>query len=89
MELLILNGSPRAPISNSKEYIQIFLKYFIGQTKYIDIKNNNIENTIQEIQSHNNILLTCPLYVDNIPVHVLDLFKMLEKNKNFKLKIYI
>ena len=39
--VLILNGSPRAPKSNSKRYAEIFSGKFSGQTEYFNISKKN------------------------------------------------
>ena len=39
--LLILNGSPRAPRSNSRRYAQIFSSCYGENTEYFDITKRN------------------------------------------------
>lgn len=40
-DLKILNGSPRAPRSNSKRYAELFSSYYPGSTQTFPITRNN------------------------------------------------
>lgn len=77
--IIILNGSPRAPKSNSKRISEIFLKYCNSQTRYFNISKNNHEKLCSEINNFSDVLLVFPLYVDSLPVTLLNFLKSLEK----------
>lgn len=62
--ILILNGSPRAPRSNSKRYAALFM----NRCKVLCEKMNEVSD----------VLLVFPLYADGLPVTLLDFLKTLE-----------
>lgn len=62
--ILILNGSPRAPRSNSKRYAALFM----NRCKVLCEKMNDVSD----------VLLVFPLYADGLPVTLLDFLKTLE-----------
>lgn len=79
-KIMILNGSPRAPRSNSKQYAALFAKYSRFSTETFSVtgpKSKEIGNRIQEF-SH--VLLVFPLYADGIPVPLLLFLKEWEQN---------
>lgn len=45
---MILNGSPRAPKSNSKRYAEIFSKYSELETDTFMVKKTTIRNCVQK-----------------------------------------
>ena len=50
-KIMILNGSPRAPKSNSKKYSEIFMKYSRLQCDYFNITKSNHLKLIAEMES--------------------------------------
>lgn len=79
-KILILNGSPRAPKSNSKKYAQIFAKNCTVPTKYFAITGKNHQELCKIMDDFTDVLLVFPLYADGIPVTLLNFLKTLEKN---------
>lgn len=77
---IILNGSPRAKISNSKEYAEMFMKNCNHRTEYINITKTNHHDIISQIGDYSHMLLVFPLYADGIPVTLLNFLKCLENN---------
>lgn len=77
-KLMIINASPRAPISNSKEYAEIFSKYYCFETRYSTITKINHNLLCSEISGYSDILFVFPLYVDGIPVTLLNFIKAME-----------
>lgn len=75
---IILNGSPRAPKSNSKRYADIFLEHSKGTADYMDIRKNNHGEICEMLDGYTDVLLAFPLYADGIPVTLLDFLKALE-----------
>lgn len=75
---LILNGSPRAPRSNSKLYSGLFRHYARNHTDYRDITRTNHSELCRAMGQHTDTLLVFPLYADSLPVGVLDFLKALE-----------
>lgn len=78
--VIIINGSPRAPRSNSKEYGEIFSSYYKGQTDTFNITKNNHKEICSKIGEYTDILLVFPLYADGLPVTMLNFLKVLEEN---------
>lgn len=79
-KVIIINGSPRAPRSNSKEYGEIFSSYYKGQADTFNITKNNHKEICSKIGEYTDILLVFPLYADGLPVTVLNFLKVLEEN---------
>lgn len=77
--IMILNGSPRASRSNSKEYAQLFRKETSGKTDYFEIIREKPERLCQEMERFSDVLLVFPLYADSIPVTLLQFLKVLER----------
>ena len=78
-KVLILNASPRAPRSNSKEYAKLFSKFYHGKTEYLDIKRTNHASLIEKLSDFSDLLFVFPLYADSIPVTLLNFLKDLEQ----------
>lgn len=77
---MILNGSPRAPKSNSKRYAGIFTGYWKGQADYFNITRKNHAELCGRMGEYPDVLLVFPLYADALPVGLLDFLKYLEAN---------
>ena len=77
-DLMILNGSPRAPRSHSKEYAALFSRYYSGSTAYFDITKTNHQALCTQMGAFSRVLFVFPLYADAIPVPLLDFLKFLE-----------
>ena len=79
-EILMINGSPRAPKSNSKLYARIFAKNFQGKAEYIEVKKTNYSDLSEAMEKVSDVLLVFPLYADSIPVTLLHFLKYLEEH---------
>lgn len=79
-KLMMINASPRAPRSNSKKYAEIFEKYSPLHTDYFEIKKSNHLELCHMMGDYSNIVFIFPLYVDCLPVTLLNFLKTLEKN---------
>lgn len=79
-KIIILNGSPRAPKSNSKLYSEIFMKKTGEQTEYFNISKKNHLELCQKLEGFSHILFVFPLYADGVPVTLLNFLKTLENN---------
>lgn len=78
--ILILNGSPRAPRSNSKRYAELFCKYCSAKTAYFNLSPNNHVEICEKLSNFSDVLLVFPLYADALPVSLLDFLKTLEQH---------
>lgn len=77
-KILILNGSPRAPRSNSKHYAGLFARYCPRKTEYAEIRKNNHAELISRMEGCSDVVLVFPLYADALPVSLLNFLKSLE-----------
>lgn len=77
---MILNGSPRAPRSNSKRYASVFLKYCPSDAEYFNISAGNHAELRSRIEECSDILFVFPLYADSLPVGLVRFLKYLEAN---------
>ena len=73
-----MNGSPRAPKSNSKRYAEIFMHYCPMETDYHNITKRNHEELCAILGSYTDVLFVFPLYVDALPTVFLNFLKTLE-----------
>lgn len=78
-KLLIVNGSPRAPQSNSKKYAEIFQKFWLGEVDIYSVISKQHKEVCMNIEQYDNILFVFPLYVDDIPAVLLGFLKQLNK----------
>lgn len=78
--IMILNGSPRAPKSNSRQYAGIFSQYCRKETAYFNITAKNHEQLCMEAEKYSDMLIVFPLYADALPVTLLNFLKTLETN---------
>lgn len=77
-ELMIVNGSPRAPRSHSKRYAELFSTSYPGSTIYENITPNNHQDLCDRMGEVSRLLVVFPLYADAIPVPLLNFLKFLE-----------
>lgn len=89
-KILILNGSPRAPKSNSKRYSEIFRKYVHEHVEYRNITKSNHSELASMAGEYSDLVLVFPLYADGLPVTLLNFLKILEmQSPKFKPKISV
>ena len=79
-KVMIINASPRAPKSNSKQYAQLFSQYCHWDTEYFEVKKSNHLTLCRMIGNYSDIVFVFPLYADSIPVTLLNFLKTLEEN---------
>lgn len=78
-KVMVINASPRAPKSNSKQYAQLFSEYCRLDTEYCEVKKSNHLTLCQMIENYSDIVFVFPLYADSIPVTLLNFLKTLEE----------
>lgn len=78
--ILILNGSPRAPKSNSRRYAEIFSQACACGTEYLPLTPKNHLEVCGRLPEFTDVLLAFPLYADSLPVSLLRFLKTLEEN---------
>lgn len=79
-KILILNGSPRAPKSNSKQYAALFSQVCPVETSYFPITKTNHLDLCRAMDGVSDVLFVFPLYADGIPVTLLNFLKTLEEH---------
>lgn len=79
-KVLILNGSPRAPKSNSRRYAEIFSTACKLPSDCFNILKTNHAALCQKMSEYSDVLLVFPLYADSLPVGLLNFLKYLEVN---------
>lgn len=79
-KILLINGSPRAPKSHSKRYAALFAEAYPGETAYVEIKKNNHLDICKQMEAYGQVVLVFPLYVDSLPVTLLNFLKTWEEN---------
>ena len=78
-QILILNGSPRAPRSNSKRYGALFDRAWGGESETMDLLRADPQAVAERLETVSRVLLVFPLYADAIPVPVLRTFQAMEE----------
>ena len=78
--IMIINGSPRAPKSNSKRYAELFSRYCPVETDYYNLTKRNHRQLCELMAGYSDVLFVFPLYADALPVGFLDFLKELEAN---------
>ena len=79
-QVMILNASPRAPRSNSKEYANLFSARCSLPCQYFALKGQPAAHLIQEMEHFSHLLLVFPLYVDSLPVELLAFLEEVQRN---------
>lgn len=89
-KLMIVNGSPRAVKSNSKNYIEIVKKYINKDIEEYNAISKKIDLFISKLNGCSDLLLVFPLYADGLPVTLMRFLKELENAKlTQKIKIHV
>lgn len=78
--VMILNASPRAPKSNSRQYAQLFSESCRQKTEYCNLSRTNHPELCGRLEKADHLLLVFPLYADGIPVTLLHFLKFLESH---------
>jgi hypothetical protein len=69
--MLIVNSSPRAKVSNSKKYIEIFKSFYSGDVFEYNANTKDPKNALKVIGQSTDMLLVFGLYVDSLPQSLL------------------
>ncbi len=74
-KLLIVNGSPRAPKSNSKQYAAIFRAAWNAPADEYNVTAKQHEKICSQIGRYSDVLLVFPLYADGLPATLMNFLK--------------
>lgn len=89
-KLMIVNGSPRAPKSNSKTYIQAFLSAWQGEWEQYQAVSRRPEACFRQLRECSDLLLAFPLYTDGLPSVLMEFLQaMLAQEEPFSLKVHV
>ena len=78
--VMVINASPRAPRSNSRQYADLFAKCYPAKTAYAEVRKDNHAVLCRAMEDFPHVLLVFPLYADSMPVTLLHFLKTLEAN---------
>lgn len=78
VKLLIINGSPRAPRSNSRRYAELFQARWKGEARYAALTAKNHAELAAAAADCTDLLLVFPLYADGLPAPLLRFLEFLE-----------
>nr|WP_297283081.1 hypothetical protein [uncultured Agathobaculum sp.] len=79
-KIMLINASPRAPKSHSKQYAELFAKVCPAETAYFAVTRNNHRELCQVMEDFSDVLLVFPLYADSLPVTLMHFLKTLEQH---------
>lgn len=79
-KIMLINASPRAPKSNSKQYAEMFAKMCRAEAAYFAVSRNNHRELCHAMEDFSDVLLVFPLYADGLPVTLMHFLKTLEQN---------
>lgn len=78
-KLIIVNGSPRAPKSNSKRLIAMFREFWQNEVLLeYNVTQKKPELVLQKLEDGTDFLFVFPLYADSLPVTLMHFLKQLE-----------
>lgn len=88
-KLIVINGSPRPSVSNSKKYIAIFAKYYSGEIQVFNALSKDYSEHLNALSKSDAMLLVLPLYADALPVSLMNFMKALEAARLNSMKVHI
>lgn len=77
---LILNGSPRAPRSNSRQYAQLLCSGLDGDCIEYALLSKDWPAILQAMENCTDLILVFPLYVDCLPSRMLEFLIWLQEH---------
>lgn len=78
--ILIVNGSPRAPRSNSKQYAALFRQAWGGEAEEYSVIERKHASARERLEGAEHLLLVFPLYADAPPAVLLSFLQDLEEH---------
>lgn len=79
-KILIVNGSPRAPRSNSRRYAELFAAHCSVPAEYAAVSKKNHAELCAKLETCSDVLFVFPLYADGVPVTLLAFLNSLAQN---------
>lgn len=87
MKIALINASPKVKNSNSELILTDLKHYLKGKYELIECTlsfNKNFESALKEISNADTWVFAFPLYVDNMPSHLLKFLEWLDNNSSTK-----
>ena len=81
--LLIVNGSPRAPKSNSQKYIEQFRNFWPREAFEYKVTAKKHQEICQSLLGYDDLLFAFPLYADGLPAALMHFLKKIEQYPPF------
>lgn len=78
--LLIVNGSPRALRSHSKQIAELFQTFWGGEVSQYNVTAKKHAGICEQIGTYTDLLFVFPLYVDGLPVTLMHFLKEMENH---------
>lgn len=88
-KLMIINGSPRAPKSNSKQYIQAFLSAWSGAYEQYSVLQRQHTACLEQLKECSDLLLVFPLYTDSLPSGLMEFLKAMLEQPTAPLTVHV
>lgn len=88
-KLMIINGSPRAPKSNSKQYIQAFLSAWSGEYEQYSVLQRQHAACMEQLKECSDLLLVFPLYTDGLPSGLMEFLKAMQEQPTTPLTVHV
>lgn len=88
-KLIVINGSPRPAVSNSKKYITLFSRYYKGDIQVFNALSKDYSGHIEALRKADSMLLVFPLYADALPVSLMNFLKVVDAERINSLKVHI
>lgn len=88
-KLIVVNGSPRAPRSNSLKYINELKKFVKDDIFVYNIISFKLDQFFKELKADSEIIFVFPLYADGLPSLVISFFNSLKSFKFQNQKVHL
>lgn len=88
-KLIVINGSPRPAVSNSKKYIALFERYYSGDIQVFNALSKDYIGHLEALRNADEILMVFPLYADALPVSLMGFLKAMDAARLAPLKVHV
>lgn len=88
-KLIVINGSPRPAVSNSKKYIALFGKYYPDDIMVFNALSKDYSEHMDALRKADEMLLAFPLYADALPVSLMAFMKEVDSARLTSMKVHI
>lgn len=93
MKTIFINGSPKRKFSVSQYFLKLQGAFVKGSKVFLKLRNRgDYRKILEQIADADAVVFSMPLYVDNVPSHVLAFLREMETvchEKKLNLKVYV